>query len=141
MDFRELADLRLFLRDLRDRHAESLLAYYDAPSGGFYHRHDEHIVGRFSKSSTATCVLSLVAADQWRDGTWNDGTQRLITGLLKGPWESAGLDKNNVFTVGFILEAVTELLRLTPTTHLGRGPLSRLRKHRGSSKTPLPTGR
>lgn len=114
MDFRELADLRLFLRELRDRQVESLSVYYDASSGGFYHRHDKPTPSRFSKSSTATCVLSLIATNEWHSGPWKTGTARLVEGLLKERWQSAGLDTDNAFTVGFILEAVTDLLRIEP---------------------------
>src|SRR5438105_1777756 len=112
MEFRELADLRLFLRELGDRQVESLAVYFDEASGGFYHRHDKPTPGHFSKSSTATCVLSLIATHRWHSGVWWATTQNLVEGLLKEEWQSAGLDPNNAFTVGFILEAVTELLRI-----------------------------
>lgn len=110
MEFRELADLRLLLRELRERQVESLSVYYDEQSCGFYHRHDKPTPGRFSKSSTATCVLSLIATGEWRGQPWDAGTGKLVEGLLNEKWRSAGLDINNVFTVGFILDAVTELL-------------------------------
>src|SRR2546429_6658063 len=115
IEFRELADLRLFVRELRERQVESLAVYYDSQSGGFYHRHDKPTPGKFSKSSTATCVLSLIATNQWRTGPWQQTTAKLVDGLLKSPWQSAGLDEGNVFTVGFILEAVIELQQVEPT--------------------------
>src|SRR5689334_10633348 len=128
MDFRELADLRLFLRELRDRHVESLTVYYDAGSGGFYHRHDKPTPGHFSKSSTATCVLSLVGTNQWASGPWSSRVATLVQGLLREKWQSAGLDTNNAFTVGFILEAVTELLRVNPAITLDPDCQARLAK-------------
>src|SRR6266545_1862388 len=109
MEFRELADLRLLLQDLRDRQVESLTVYYDSQSGGFYHRHDKPTPGKFSKSSTATCVLSLIATNQWLNGPWTSTTPKLVDGLLKHPWKSAGLPEDNFFTVGFIFEAVVQL--------------------------------
>ncbi len=118
MEFRELADLRLFLRELLERQVESLFVYYDSVSGGFYHRHDKKTPGHFSKSSTATCVLSLIATNQWDSGPWKSGTSKLVEGLLRESWQSAGLEPNNVFTVAFVLEAVTELLKGEPTIGL-----------------------
>ncbi len=89
MEFRELADLRLFLRELRDRQVESLTVYYDKES-----------------------VLSLIATNQWLSGPWAGTTAKLVNGLLMNSWESAGLPENNIFTVAFVLEAVTELRRV-----------------------------
>jgi ATPase family associated with various cellular activities (AAA) len=126
LEFRELAELRLFLHELRDRQVESLSQYYDSSSGGFYHRHDKPTPGKFSKSSTATCVLSLIATDQWNRGPWQQSTANLVDGLLKQAWHSAGLPENNVFTVGFILEAVTELLRIQPKITLESNSIQRL---------------
>jgi hypothetical protein len=111
LEFGELADLRLFLHDLRSRQVDSLKEYFDSASGGFYHRHDKRRAGEFSKSSTATCVLSLIAANQWRGQLWHESTERLVSGLLRTEWKSAGLPAGNLFTVSFILEAVTALLR------------------------------
>ena len=128
MEFRELADLRLFLQELRDRQVDSLSVYYDVASGGFYHRHDKKTRGRFSRSSTATCVLSLIATNQWHSGPWKSGTSKLVKGLLKKRWQSAGLDKNNAFTVAFVLEAVTELLWVEPTVVLDAACRRRLRE-------------
>src|SRR5436189_4566020 len=92
MEFRELADLRLFLRELSDRQVESLTLYFDGASGGFYHRHDKPTPGHFSKSSTATCVLSLIATHRWNSGNWALSTRKLVEGLLIEEWQSAGLD-------------------------------------------------
>jgi hypothetical protein len=128
MDFRELADLRLLLRELLSKQVESLSVYYDEASGGFYHRHDKFTPGHFSKSSSATCVLSLVATNEWQRGKWGDTTPKLIEGFLAGPWESAGLDTDNVFTVAFILEAVTELLRIGPDRGLEAAAQARLQR-------------
>lgn len=126
MEFRELVDLRLFLRELLDRQVESLLVYYDSLSGGFYHRHDQFTPGHLSKSSTATCVLSLIATNEWDDGPWKPGTSKLVEGLLKEPWQSAKLAEGNAFTVAFILEAVTDLMLVDPKVTLDPECQSRL---------------
>lgn len=126
LDFRDLADLRLFLQELLERQVESLAVYYDPKSGGFYHRHDKPTPGRFSKSSTATCVSSLIATGHWHDGAWHERTERLTKGLLNEKWESAGLDEDNVFTVAFALEAVGELMIAEPTISLDRRSRARL---------------
>lgn len=131
MEFRELADLRLFLQELRGRQVESLSVYFDSASGGFYHRHDKPTPGVFSKSSTATCVLSLIATNKWDSGDWKSGASKLVKGLLKQRWESAGLPENNAFTVAFVLEAVTELMRVDRTVVLDRKCQSRLEEAEG----------
>lgn len=142
MEFRELADLRLLLQDLRDRQVESLTVYYDSQSGGFYHRHDKPTPGKFSKSSTATCVLSLIATNQWLNGPWTSGTPKLVDGLLKNPWKSAGLPEDNFFTVGFIFEAVVQLRGVETSIVLDADCLQRLAQAEailkdGISKGPL----
>lgn len=129
MDFAAIADLRLFLREIIDRHSTSLRQYYDAPTGGFYHRHDEPQLGKFSKSSTATCVLSLRATGHWDSGPWNDTGATLLTNLLTIGWArakgapddgpelppgSAGLQPGNPFTGAWLLDAVNELSKLYP---------------------------
>lgn len=117
LTFDELANLRLLLLEIADDHVRALKQYHDAASNGFYHRHDDQKVGRFSKSSTATCVLSLVATGRWSQDPWgatSEKTASLLSGLLNANWQSAGLDKNNAFTVAFILEAVTKLTPFAP---------------------------
>ena len=130
MQFRDLAQLRLFLRGLLDRQVESLSTYYDNGSGGFYHRHDEREPGKLSRSSTATCVLSLVATNQWKNGPWQASTEKLVDSLLREPWTSAALPRNNVFTVAFILEAVTELSKVNATGALDTDAQAKIEKAR-----------
>lgn len=115
MEFAELADTRRRLESLSLGHVPSLAKYHDADSNGFFHRLDDVDPGDFSKSSTATCVLSLVAARKWnREERWVTGTTRLAKSMLRARWASAGLSTNNVFTTAFILEAVTGLERVEP---------------------------
>lgn len=111
MDFQELEALRRFLAEIKLRQATSLSYYHDSNSNGFYHRYElaDHKPGDLSKSSTATCVLSLVATDQWKEDPWAERSADLAKALLDIEWKSAGLKKNNAFTTAFILEAVTAL--------------------------------
>src|SRR4051812_46362682 len=99
LEFGDLANLRLFLHDLRGRQAVSLREYYDDVSGGFAHRYDERKPGDLSKSSTATCVLSLMATKEWRNKKmpWRATAPKLANGLLEARWTSAGLTENNLF--------------------------------------------
>jgi hypothetical protein len=74
-------------------------------------KHDvgfQHVLGsnKVSVSSSATCVLSLVATGNWRAN--KSETKRLVTQLLSKD-TSAGLPRNNPFTAAWILEAVTVL--------------------------------
>jgi hypothetical protein len=129
MEFAELADLRLFLLETLDRQAPSLTQYFDKDTGGFYHRHDQPSIGKFSKSSTATCVLSLIAAGAWESGPWNETGPKLLHNLLHTGWEpangalpgisdlppgSAGLPPGNAFTGAWLLEAALALLKIYP---------------------------
>lgn len=120
MEFRELADLRLFLLELRAKQVESLAVYYDKKSGGFYHRHDNPTPGKPSRASSSTCILSLIATNEWHQGPWQARTATLVQKLLAKPWKSAGLEPDNAFTVGFIFEAVSELIRAEPGVQLNR---------------------
>ena len=56
-------------------------------------------------------VLSLIATGEWEsEDEWNNKTEHLAHELLTRSWDSANLGTNNVFTVAFVLEAVTALL-------------------------------
>jgi hypothetical protein len=116
MEFGELEDLRRFLTEVKARQVSSLIKYHDDPTHGFYHRLESKQRGSFSKASTATCVLSLVVTGRWghSDAPWADGAFSLGKAMLQSTWESAGLKEGNVFTVSFILEAVTQLASQAP---------------------------
>lgn len=127
LDFRELADLRLFLRELRERHVDTLSLYYESQFGGFSHKYQAEKPNELSKSSTATCVLSLVTTNQWKKPhRWANTTSTLVQRLLTEEWTSAALEKNNLFTVSWVLEAVTELMRIDSSVSLTGKPLARL---------------
>lgn len=100
LDFQDLESLRLFSKQiLRDQ--ETSLEYFAYPPGYQHFRNKKHDI---SVSSTATCVLSLVATGKWAIDRAEQSKDLLahITSKKK----SAGLKNNNPFTLGWILEAV-----------------------------------
>ncbi len=102
VDFRKLECLRLFCRQtLQDQVAS--LSYF-AFGSGFKHVRESD--DKVSVSSSATCVLSLVATDKWKADA--SQTKSLLQGLIAKK-NSAGLPDNNPFTIAWILEAVTAL--------------------------------
>jgi len=103
LDFAQLESLRLLCRQVRHCHNDSI-RYFEYKDG-FQHYKDKEPL-KISVSSSATCVLSLVAADLW-NATGNK-TRNLIHKLIPKN-TSAGLPKNNAFTIAWILEAVTAL--------------------------------
>jgi len=124
VEFDELEDLRRFLAEQKARQVPSLTTYHDDATNGFAH---QLAVRKLSKASTATCVLSLVGTGRWsqKDAPWSAGAFKLAKALLQSEWESAGLPPNNVFTVSFILEAVSKLASQDKTveTDATCGPL------------------
>jgi hypothetical protein len=101
--FRDLENLRLLLREVLPDQKKSI----------DYFKHDvgfEHYKGKkpskISVSSSATCVLSLVATNSWRHT--EEQSRQLVNELIKKS-TSAGLPKRNAFTIAWILEAVTVL--------------------------------
>ena len=63
-----------------------------------------------SKSSTSTCVLSLIHSAKWEAGPWKDTAGETLRIFLTDKWVSAGLEVNNPFTVAFVLEAAQALI-------------------------------
>ena len=120
MEFGELVSLRSFLSGIKQHQAPSLIKYYKKASGGFAHLlNTSSPAGAnadpsdgFSKSSTATCVLSLVATGNWRLEHFESSTDKLIRSIVELPadkWKTKGLPARNPFTTSFLLEAVTVL--------------------------------
>lgn len=102
LDFSQLESLRLMLRQVQQYQTASLS--YFAFKNGFKHTKDGE--DKISVSSSATCVLSLVATRSWKaDGKQ---TKELLEELISKK-NSAGLKDNNPFTIAWILEAVTAL--------------------------------
>jgi transcription termination factor NusB len=103
LDFRDLERLRLFSREILRFQTASLKYFeYDA---GFQHYRGK-LPPKISVSSSATCVLSLVAAGCWKSNEAQ--TKKLLHDLLLKN-TSAGLPSRNSFTIAWILEAVTTL--------------------------------
>jgi hypothetical protein len=106
LDFQQLECLRLFARQIQLEQVASLEYFrYDV---GF-----QHVQGgnKISVSSSATCVLSLVATGRWTANVAD--TKKLVKHLLTQT-TSADLPDNNPFTIAWILDAVTALERVYP---------------------------
>lgn len=101
MDFAKLQSLRRVCRQTQQYQVSSL--DYFKHDVGFSHLREP---GKISVSSSATCVLSLVATRKWR-ATKSD-TKKLLRNLLSRS-QSAGLSEGNPFTAAWVLEAVTAL--------------------------------
>jgi adenylate kinase family enzyme len=108
--FRELRRVKVLTSAFLNLSVASLANYYDAQSGGFFHRLDvENAPGDFSKASSATAVNFLVATDRWVNDPWAGNAQELANRILAVPWQSAGLPAGNPFTTAFLLEALAAL--------------------------------
>src|SRR5262249_32035325 len=109
LSFEELDSLKRDLALFRQRHVPTLTRYLSENGDGFFHQPalDKHA----SRSSSATCISSLVSAgfctDQYPQ-FW-DITAAAAAKLLEPPWRSAGLEANNPFTVSFIVEGILDL--------------------------------
>jgi len=115
LDFNELERLRRFLAAKLEKHVQSLEYYYDSNFAGFYHKHEKD-KPRMSKSSTSTCVLSLISAGKWNAGPWKDYAVETLRVFLTEKWQSAELKTNNPFTVAFVLEAAHSLMQFVPSS-------------------------
>jgi hypothetical protein len=101
LDFSKLAYLRLRSKQIKEDQIPSL--EYFAHDGGYQHYKGKN---KISVSSTATCVLSLVAAGSWKADKAQ--TKALLHYLISKD-TSAGLPIGNPFTIAWILEAVTAM--------------------------------
>ena len=101
LDFHQLESIRIFSKEILLDQWTSL-EYFAYPPGY------QHFKGKkpdISVSSTATCVISLVATGKWKANGATGALLREITSKKK----SAGLKNNNPFTIAWILEAVESL--------------------------------
>src|SRR5437762_139069 len=113
-DFKVLERLKKYLASLRLNHEASMRHYASDDGRGFYHQPQKRAAA--SRSSTATCVSSLVRAGLWTpefEPLW-DRTNEVAEKLLERPWESADLKPDNPFTVSFIIEGVLDLQSARP---------------------------
>lgn len=112
-DFEALERLRNYLASIRRNHVATMNYYASADGKGFWHQPSKR--DHASLSSTATCVSSLVRAGLWKNKSRKWGTAKDVAErLLRRPWESAGLLKNNPFSVSFIAEGVLDLIQADP---------------------------
>ncbi len=118
LDFNRLESLRLLSRQIQQEQAASLK--YFAFDGGYQHYKGKN---KISVSSTATCVLSLVATDSWPAN--RQQTKDLLKALIPKK-TSAGLPEGNAFTIAWILEAVTALQPFSDA--LDAGSLTRVKE-------------
>lgn len=101
IDFRKLECLRLFCRQISENQAPSIK--YFAHDVGFRHVKSHE---KISVTSSATCVLSLVATNAWTAD--KQETKALLQHLISKQ-TSAGLPNNNPFTIAWVLEALAAL--------------------------------
>src|SRR5437870_6844289 len=99
--FSNLEALRLFCRQIQQDQSDSLKYFeYDV---GYQHFRGKN---KISISSSATCVLSLVATGQWGK---SGAESKTLLQKLSAAKKSAGLNEENPFTLAWILETVTAL--------------------------------
>lgn len=113
LDFASLEKLKKFLDAIGLRHASTMEHYRSEDNCGFFHQPQSR--NEASRSSTATCVASLVNAGLWNEdfSLWSN-TGRVAGKLISKPWRSAGLEPNNPFSLAFIMEGVLELQKVQP---------------------------
>lgn len=112
LDFDELAELRDHLARLLSGASRSLVTFYVPRTGGFTHKIDPANPiepSNWSRSSTATCIAFLRATGQLDEEPWGSQRAQLIGRIVRSSWKSAGLERDNPFTVAFLLEALADL--------------------------------
>lgn len=105
LDFDELESFRFFCKQILEHQIDSL-KYFRSNLGFKHVAHQDSI--KTSVSSSATCILSLVATGSWQEVADKKQSKALL-GYLLTRKKSAGLRANNPFTNAWILEAVTAL--------------------------------
>jgi hypothetical protein len=113
-DFAALDRLKKELTSIRLNHLATMRYYVSVDRKGFFHQPQKR--QEASCSSTATCVSPLVRAELWTpefQSLW-DHTSAVAEKLLERPWKSAGLKKDNPFTLSFIAEGVLDLQLARP---------------------------
>jgi hypothetical protein len=107
-DFESLKRLKNYLLAIRNNHAQTLEFYLSEDGFGFFHQSKSR--KEASRSSTATCIASLVRAGLWTDDSkWSQATSAIADHHIRKPWESSKLPPNNPFTVAFVVEGILDL--------------------------------
>jgi len=115
LSFQQHDALRRFLIELKQYQTPSLKQFHDPASGGFFQFYQGNPGAKLSFASTSMSLLSLIVTGEWESQEdWNAKTEVLAHELLTRSWDSANLGPNNVFTVAFVLEAITALLEVLP---------------------------
>lgn len=112
LGFDELAELRDHLNRVLAGAGSSLQTFYVPGTGGFTHKidpSDPSDAVDWSRSSTATCISFLKATGRLDEEPWGPQRRALIGRIVRSAWKSAGLDRDNPFTVAFLLEALVDL--------------------------------
>jgi hypothetical protein len=107
-DFESLKRLMQFLSAVRRNHVRTMEYYLSDDGEGFFHQAEHRLSA--SRSSTATCIASLVHAGLWIEDTkWGKATNAIANKLIGKPWISSQLKENNPFTVSFVVEGILDL--------------------------------
>jgi hypothetical protein len=117
VSFDELERLSRSLETLRHQHVTSLRQYYNDVGHGFLHEIGGPKKADPSKSSTSTCVNSLIATSKWTKQRrsdedawiWEREIDQIYEKNLTGDWKSGGQGTGNPFTAAFVLEAALDL--------------------------------
>src|SRR5947207_2576582 len=113
LNFETLERLKKFLDSIGLKHASTMEHYCSDDGRGFFHQ--PRVRAEASRSSTATCVSSLVNAGLWNKkfSLWVN-TQGVASKLIARPWKSAGLNPDNPFSLSFIVEGILDLQKARP---------------------------
>src|SRR6266849_8690599 len=112
-DFETLERLKKSIASIRKNHVSTMMHYRSGDGCGFYHEPEDR--AEASRSSSATCITSLVYTGEWNAARpWWNATPAIAQKLLEKPWRSAGLEENNPFSLSFIAEAILDLQKADP---------------------------
>jgi ATPase family associated with various cellular activities (AAA) len=108
LEFKDLQELSEYLDRIQDDAGPSLRYFEHAETGGYAHRVDPaKKPHKASMASTSTCLEYLEATGALVP---DDGRYvQLIGRIFESNWKSAGLPRDNAFTVSFLLEALRAL--------------------------------
>lgn len=101
--------LKFELERINEFHNSAMEYYVSTARNGFRHHRGRD---KASCSCTSTCISSLVVAGKWPETLIGRQEEIANALLLREEWKSAGLDKENPFTVSFICEGILDLAKL-----------------------------
>jgi hypothetical protein len=111
--FDDLEKLKKYCSGIGRAHRSTLEYYISDDRLGFCHQPQSR--KRYSLSSTATCIASLVRSGLWdlHFPLWSN-SEEIAETLVKNPWRSGKLPRNNPFSVSFMIEGVLDLQLACP---------------------------